>query len=146
MSKSKNKTKTKSKYKSAEQHNLKGTLDITRSGMGYVVVPDAAGDVLVRPGDFNNALHGDTVRVKITKENISTGKKEGRITEVVSRKQTEFIGTIQIATNFAFFIPDSDKPMPDLFIPLESLKGAKNKDKVVVRMVKWEKGDKKPAV
>ena len=144
MSKSKNKTKTKSKYKSAEQHNLKGTLDITRSGMGYVVVPDAAGDVLVRPGDFNNALHGDTVRVKITKENISTGKKEGRITEVVSRKQTEFIGTIQIATNFAFFIPDSDKPMPDLFIPLESLKGAKNKDKVVVRMVKWEKGDKKP--
>ena len=144
MSKSKNKLKTKPKYKGAEQHNLKGTLDITRSGMGYVVVADAAGDVLVRPGDFNNALHGDTVRVKITKENITTGKKEGRITEVVSRKQTEFIGTIQIATNFAFFIPDSDKPMPDLFVPLESLKGAKNKDKVVVRMVKWEKGDKKP--
>lgn len=144
MSNSKNKAKTKGKYKSAEQHNLKGTLDITRSGMGYVVVADAAGDVLVRPGDFNNALHGDTVRVKVTKENITTGKKEGRITEVVSRKQTEFIGTIQIATNFAFFIPDSDKPMPDLFIPLESLKGAKNKDKVVVRMVKWEKGDKKP--
>ena len=86
MSKSKNKQKTKPKYKGAEQHNLKGTLDITRSGMGYVVVADSAGDVLVRPGDFNNALHGDTVRVKITKENISTGKKEGRITEVVSRK------------------------------------------------------------
>ncbi|HRH48324.1 MAG TPA: ribonuclease R [Panacibacter sp.] len=144
MSKSKNKQKSKPKYKGSEQHHLKGTLDITRSGMGYVVVADAAGDVLVRPGDFNNALHGDTVRVKVTKENIATGKKEGRITEVVSRKQTEFIGTIQIATNFAFFIPDSDKPMPDLFIPLESLKGAKNKDKVVVRMVKWEKGDKKP--
>jgi len=142
MSKSKN--KAKSKFKSAEQHNLKGTLDITRSGMGYVVVADSTGDVLVRPGDFNNALHGDTVRVKIIKSNIATGKKEGRITEVVSRKQTEFVGTIQIATNFAFFIPDSDKPMPDLFIPLESLKGAKNKDKVLVRMVKWEKGDKKP--
>ncbi|HRI22213.1 MAG TPA: ribonuclease R, partial [Panacibacter sp.] len=142
MSKSKN--KTKHKHKSADQHNLKGTLDITRSGMGYVVIPDSTGDVLVRPGDFNNALHGDTVRVKIIKSNIATGKKEGRITEVVTRKQTEFVGTIQIATNFAFFIPDSDKPMPDLFIPLERLKGAKNKDKVLVRMVKWEKGDKKP--
>ncbi|MEP7318950.1 MAG: ribonuclease R [Panacibacter sp.] len=142
MSKSKN--KSKHKHKSTEQHNLKGTLDITRSGMGYVVVGDSSGDVLVRPGDFNNALHGDTVRVKVIKSNITTGKKEGRITEVVTRKQTEFVGTIQIATNFAFFIPDSEKPMPDLFIPLESLRGAKNKDKVLVRMVKWEKGDKKP--
>jgi ribonuclease R len=143
MSKSKGKSKPKHKHKSAELVQ-KGTLDITRSGMGYVVITGGTGDVLVRPGDFNNALHGDTVRVKIVKENLSTGKKEGRITEVISRRQTEFVGTLQISTNFAFFVPDTDKPMPDLFIPLENLKGAKHKDKVIVRLVKWDKGDKKP--
>jgi ribonuclease R len=34
--------------------------------------------------------------------------------------------------------------MPDLFIPLTSLNGAKNKDRVVARLVKWDKEDKKP--
>ena len=112
--------------------------------MGYVVIADGYGDVLVRPGNFNNSLHGDTVLIKVTKQNPLTGKREGRITAVIARKQTEFTGTLQMATNFAFFVPDSDKPMPDFYIPFENIKDAKNKDKVVVRMLKWEQDDKKP--
>lgn len=144
MTKKKAKQKNKSSHKFSQQHLPKGTLDITRSGIGYVIIDNGSGDILVRPGDFNNALHGDTVRVKVIKENLRTGKKEGRITEVLQRRQTEFIGTIQMATNFAFFIADSEKPMPDLFIPLENINGAKHKDKVVVKLVKWDKEDKKP--
>ena len=140
----KKKSKQKSKIKTIVHQALKGVLDITRSGMGYVVIADGSGDVLVRPGDFNTALNGDTVRVRIVKENLASKKKEGRITEVVTRKQNEFIGHIQLSTNFAFFVPDTDKPMPDLFIPLDKLKGAKHKDKVVVRMLEWGKDDKKP--
>jgi len=144
MSKKKVKTKSKSKGKPAAQLLLKGKLEVTRSGMGYVIVENTEGDVLVRPGDFNTALNGDTVRVKVFKENMRTGKKEGKITEVISRKQTEFIGHIQLSTNYAFFIPDTDKPMPDLFIPLSELNGAKNKDRVVARLLQWDKDDKKP--
>lgn len=140
----KKKSKQKSKSKITAQTTLKGKLEVTRSGMGYVIVENVTGDILVRPGDFTTALNGDTVRVKVIKENIRTGKKEGKITEVLTRKQTEFIGHIQLSTNYAFFIPDTDKPMPDLFIPLTELNGAKNKDRVVVRLVKWDKEDKKP--
>jgi ribonuclease R len=138
------KKKSKSKHQSSQAYILKGTLDIARNGLGYVVIADGSGDILVRPGNFNNALHGDTVRVKVFKENIGTGKKEGKITEVVSRRQTEFIGTIQLSTNYAFFIPDTDKPMPDLYIPLEKTNGAKNKERVAARLVRWDKDDKKP--
>ena len=123
---------------------LKGVLDVTRSGIGYVVIPNGAGDVLVRPGNFGTALNGDTVRVKIIKDSAGSKRREGKLTEVVSRKQTEFIGHIQLSTNFAFFVPDTDKPMPDLFIPLDKLKGAKHKERVIARLVQWEKGDKKP--
>lgn len=144
MSKKKTKQKVKSKSKITAQTTLKGRLEVTRSGMGYVIVENVVGDVLVRPGDFTTALNGDIVRVKVIKENMRTGKKEGKITEVVTRKQTEFIGHIQLSTNYAFFIPDTDKPMPDLFIPLNDLNGAKNKDRVVARLVKWDKDDKKP--
>jgi ribonuclease R len=141
---SKKKSKEKQKPKHIVSHLLKGTLEITRSGIGYVVMAEGRGDVLVRPGDFYNALHGDTVRVKVVKENMNTGRKEGKIMEVVQRKQTEFIGTIQLSTNFAFFIPDSERPVPDIFIPLDKIHGAKNKERVAVRMTQWEKGDKKP--
>jgi ribonuclease R len=123
---------------------IKGILEVTRSGVGYVVVADGSGDILIRPGDFGNALHGDTVTAKVVKESITSGRKEGRITEVLQRKQTEFIGHIQLSTNFAFFIPDSDKPMPDIFIPLNKLQGANNKERVLVKLTRWDKEDKKP--
>ncbi|BAV06533.1 ribonuclease R [Filimonas lacunae] len=145
MSGKKNKSKNK-KNKSAaiEPHYSQGTLDITRSGIGYVVIADGSGDVLVRPGDFNNALHGDTVKVKVVKENLNSGRKEGRITEVLHRKQQEFIGTLQIGATFAFFVADSEKQMPDFYVPLDKVNGAKDRDKVLVRMIRWEKDDKKP--
>jgi len=123
---------------------LKGVLEVTRSGIGYVVIANGTGDVLIRQGNFGTALNGDTVRTRVIKDNPGSKRREGKITEVVSRKQTEFIGNIQLSTNFAFFVPDTDKPMPDLFIPLDKLKGAKHKERVIARLVQWDKSDKKP--
>ncbi len=143
MSKAK-KSKQKKTTKPIVVATLKGKIDITRSGMGYVIVDNNAIDIMVRPSDMGNALHGDTVRVKITRENGRTGKKEGKVVEVVERRQTEFIGHIQLSDKFAFFVPDTDKPMPDIFIPLQFLNGAKNKDRVAAKLVKWDKDDKKP--
>jgi ribonuclease R len=143
MSKEK-KSKQKKTAKTIVVATLKGKIDITRSGMGYVIVDNNAIDIMVRPSDMSNALHGDIVRVKITRENGRTGKKEGKVVEVVERRQTEFIGHIQLSDKFAFFVPDTDKPMPDIFIPLQYLNGAKNKDRVSAKLVKWDKDDKKP--
>jgi ribonuclease R len=36
----------------AKARVVTGTLDVTRSGMGFVVVPGESNDVLVRPSDF----------------------------------------------------------------------------------------------
>ncbi len=123
---------------------LTGKLDITRSGIGYVIVENNVKDILVRQDNFNTALHGDTVKVKITKENFKSGRTEGKVIEVISRKQTEFIGRLQVSANFAFCIVDTEKPMPDIFIPLDNIHEAKNGERVVVRLIKWDKGDKKP--
>jgi ribonuclease R len=143
MSKQKNKKHgtTKNTQKSLV---VTGVLEITRSGLGYVVVNNGNGDVLVRQGNFDTALHGDTVSVKIIKESATTKKKEGRIVDVIARRQTECVGHLQLSTNFAFFIPDTERPMPDIFIPLDKINGAKNKEKVIARLIKWDKGDKKP--
>ncbi len=138
------KKKTKNRHHSKEPGVYTGTLDITRSGIGYVVIGGEKGDILVRPHHFNTAMHGDEVKVKVVKESQKTFRREGKITDVTARKQTEFVGKVQVSENFAFFVADSDKPMPDFYIPKESLKEAKDKDRVIVRLTKWGKDDKKP--
>ena len=52
-----------------------GALDITRSGMGFVIVQGQENDIMVRPADFNMALHGDTVRVMI-KGDFKRGRQQ----------------------------------------------------------------------
>ena len=121
---------------------VKGKLDITRSGIGYVIAEGRDKDLLVRPQDFNKAMHGDTVLVKI--KDTPGRRVEGVVEEVVERKQTEFIGNIEVHENFAFFKPDSQKPMPDFYVSLKNINGAKNNDRVVVKFLQWEKGEKKP--
>lgn len=140
----KNASKKKKEKKHVTERDLKGVLDITRSGMGFVKVQDVEVDILVRPGDFNTALHGDIVRVRVNK--FAEGKKrmQGVITEVIQRKRTEFIGTLQMNKGFAFFVSGKDKPMPDIYIPETNFNAAKDGDRVVVKLLDWEKNGKRP--
>jgi ribonuclease R len=139
--------KNSKKKKKERFHNLeeafKGVLDVSRSGMGFVIVDNLPVDVIVRPGDFNTAMHGDTVRVSI-KEDKKGRRLQGVISEVLRRKQTEFMGKMEMNDGFAFFIAETDKPMPDIFIPKQNFNGAKNNDRVVVRLLEWEKDGKRP--
>ncbi len=132
----------KKKKKTGSEDRYKGKLDITRSGMGYVIVDKLDTDILVRPNAFNTAMHGDTVRARIIGDQHKNGRKQGEVVEVVERKQTEFMGRLEVKQNFAFFIAETEKPMPDFYVPLDKLNGAKDGDKVVVKLTSWDKSRK----
>lgn len=138
------KKKNKEKQPSGGGKTLKGVMDITRSGMGFVKIEGVDVDIIVRPNDFNTALHGDTVRVAIKDMKSSGRRMQGVVREVLVRKRTEFIGHLQMSKGFAFFIADMDKPMPDIFIPLPNINGATDKDRVVVRLLEWGTDGKRP--
>jgi len=147
------KRKQKEKNKPAQSRLLKGVLEITRSGMGYVVIEGMDVDVMVRPGDFHTALHGDSVLLAIREMRKPGHRMQGVIREVLKRKRTEFIGRIQMSKpkpgekpgrNYAFFIAEMDKPMPDIFIPSQHLNEAKDNDRVVARLLDWEDDGKRP--
>jgi len=142
------KNSKKKKHKEREKHpgyrQLKGTLEITRSGMGFVTVEGLEADIMIRPGDFNTGLHGDTVRVEVKEVKSGGRRMQGVIRDVLQRKRTEFIGYLQQNKGFAFFVADMDKPMPDIFIPQENFNGAKDRDRVVVKLLQWEGEGKRP--
>ncbi|SHF08550.1 ribonuclease R [Flavisolibacter ginsengisoli] len=123
----------------------KGVLEITRSGMGFVVVTGLETDILVRPNDFNTALHGDTVRVQVDPD--KTGKRmQGVVVDVLERKQMEFVGRLEMNKGYAFFIAEGNKKIPDIFIPQASFNEAQDGDRVVVKIKEWEKDTKKRPV
>ena len=145
----KNSKKKKKERHSAHEQALNGVIDITRSGMGFVTIENLPVDVMVRPADINTALNGDLVRVKIKEERKGGRRMQGIVSDVLRRKQTEFLGKMEIndtgdGKGFGFFVAESDKPMPDIYIPKQNLNGAKDNDRVIVRMIEWETGGKRP--
>lgn len=130
------------KEKVSRQRTLEyqGVLEITRSGIGYVTVTHLEHDILVRPTDFNTALHGDTVRVAVISDPHKIGRYQGKVADVLKRKQVDFIGHLEMGKGLSVFIADTDKPIPDIQIPEADLMGARHLERVVVRLTEWERG------
>ena len=121
-----------------------GTLDISKQGMGFVIVPGMTTDIKIKRENLKDAMHGDTVEVHIFKVNKTSSRPEGVISKVIKRGQSELIGTVQLNMRFAFVVPDNKSFTKDIFIGERNAKGLKNGDRVVVKIVEWSERMKNP--
>lgn len=133
----------KFRYSSMGSSFVDGTVQLTTGGAGYIISPESAEDVYVRENYLLNALNGDKVRVHLFARR--KGKKlEGEVVEILERSKTQFVGIVQMSAKFAFVVPDSNKMPIDIFVPLGELHGAKDGDKVLVKMMDWPEHAKNP--
>lgn len=133
------------KYASVAQEEIcpEGIIEITKYGYGFVSCVHFEEDIFIPPKQTGIAFNGDTVRIELSRRN--KGKKvEGRVSEVIQRARTEFVGLMDISDRFAFCIPDNPKIHVDFFVPLNRLSNAKSGDKVVVSLGDWPAGSKNP--
>ncbi|MDA0899345.1 MAG: ribonuclease R [Bacteroidetes bacterium] len=113
-----------------------GVVDMASNGNAYVVSPDTESDIMVRSPNLMHALHGDRVKVSLFARR--GGKKlEGEIVEIVERKQTDFVGTIEIGKSYGFLVPASRKMLIDIYIPKDKLGGAEHGQKAIARITDW---------
>ena len=120
-----------------------GTVDLTGRGNAYVVIEGMEDDVFVHANKVNKAFHGDTVEVYIFPRR--KGKKlEGEIANILERKKTEFVGIVDIQKTFAFVRPTDFRMYTDFFIPKDSINGANDGDKVIVKLESWDGKDDSP--
>jgi ribonuclease R len=136
--------KRKNKNPDAGRHIYTGRLEVTRSGMGFVVVDGLEQDVLVKRDNLNVGLNGDEVKVEVKGYADNNKRPEGKVIEIVRRKQMEFSGKVEVHAHFAFFVPEGDKMPVDIYIPLHLLNGAKNGDHAIARIVEWTEKTKNP--
>ncbi|MBA3827360.1 MAG: ribonuclease R [Taibaiella sp.] len=135
--------KKKKKSNPGNSQLYTGKLAVVRSGMGFVIVEGQDKDILVKREDMGTALDGDIVRVEV-RGYEKKGRLEGAITGVVTRKQIDFSGKLDVKPHFAFFIADKTNMPVDIFVPLHLLHDAKDGDHAIVRIVDWPEKAKNP--
>ena len=123
-----------------------GRVDMTASGMAYIIPDDAAEgekDMIVEPRNTHHAMHGDRVRVAVVGRRRD-GRIEGEVDEILEAGKRTFVGRIEVSEKYAFVVIDSRTMPADVFVPLRSVNGAGNGQKVIVRIVEWPETAKNP--
>ena len=94
-----------------------GRVQMTREGYAFVIVEGEEDDVFVKASKTRGALHGDTVRVSVTREKLDRQRREGEIVEIIQRSPKPFIGIRHIVANQAWVLMQSRFMPYDITIP-----------------------------
>lgn len=134
---------SKGKYVKNENQPLVGTFMAHQRGFGFVAIEGQEEDIFIGEDDINGAFHNDQVEIVITKSPVGK-RKEGKVIRILSHGTTRLVGYFERNKNFGFVLPDNQKFVKDVFVPLERSKGAVTGHKVVVELTKYGGENKKP--
>lgn len=116
-------------------------------GFGFVNTGDEENAIFISPQLTNSALDGDKVLIKIFEDTIPQDgekqKQEGKIVKIIEHANDTLVGTYVKSRNFGFVIPDEKKLSEDIYIPKKKSAGARNNQKVVVKIDKYSNGQSK---
>lgn len=131
-------------YKSnRKEEETTGVVDHVSSRFAYVKIGNDRPDVYINGRDLGSAVDGDTVQI-VTFPTRHGEHPEGKVTKVVRRNRSRFVGRVELSTNFAFVIADARKIHTDFFIYPENINGARSGDKVIIEVTSWAENDRKP--
>ncbi|MDC7954665.1 ribonuclease R [Fusobacterium simiae] len=127
---------------------VKGIFRIIKNKFAFVDREDSEEKegIFIPKEDFNNALDGDTVLVKITGlGRDSSGKigEEGEVVKIITHGKNTIVGILEKGKNFAFVIPTGSFGK-DIYIPNSKIANADNKDLVAVEITFWGDNNRKP--
>jgi len=132
------------KYKLTQKASLvTGIVDLTSKGFAFVISKETEKDIFIASNNLNHALHGDEVSVSFLAQ-TSRNRLEGKVVEVIKPSGRTIIGIIQISQGYAFVVTENKNMPYDIFIATNNLKGAKDGQKVSVKVVDWPARAKNP--
>ncbi|HET7153580.1 MAG TPA: ribonuclease R, partial [Candidatus Kapabacteria bacterium] len=121
-----------------------GTLTVLKSGSGFVEIEEGdIEEVAIQESGMLTAMHGDKVKVRIV--SAQSGRSpQGEIVEIVERKTTTLVGTLEKRGSFFIVEPDDRRYTHDIYIARRFLNNAKPAQKVVVKLHQWDDSEMNP--
>ena len=106
--------------------------------------PDDGGEpILVAERNSMHAMDGDRVRVQMMARRRGY-VREAQVTAILQRADKQFVGKLSIRRDFAFLLTEDRTLSNDIFVPKSQLHGAKDGDKVIVKIIEWPTDSKNP--
>jgi len=113
-----------------------GTFERRSNGKNSFIPESGDSSLFVAERNSLHAMNGDKVKVQILAH--CKGKTpEAEVIEILERANNLFIGILSVGRHHAFLLTDSKILANDIFIPKDKLQGAKDGQKVVVKITEW---------
>ena len=123
------------KHAQKKPKTVEGSLILTARGVGFLSVPDSDIDVRIESHNTGTGLHGDTVRVAVSKpRKRGDTQPEGKVIKIVQRKRMVFVGSVDCDTKPATVVPDDRKFPGSIILPPAEAKKVKDDQKVMVKI------------
>ena len=110
---------------------VKGVLDKTKKGSGYLVQENVEKDFFISEKNINKAFDGDLIECELI------SNREVKITKILERRKTSFVGTIVLKEKRTYVNVSTQREKIIFFI--NNIEKAQENDLVVIEFIKWEK-------
>ncbi|MDA9107051.1 ribonuclease R [Flavobacteriaceae bacterium] len=109
---------------------VKGFLDKTKKGSGFLVQENIEKDLFISEKNINKAFDGDLVECEII------SNREAKILKIIERKKINFVGLVVLKDNKIHVDVSSQKEKVSFIV--SNKEKAKEKNIVVIEFSKWE--------
>ena len=134
---------TESSYKLNTKGQVQEGIFIRKSNGKNSFLPDDGGTpIFVSERNSMWATNGDRVKVSFMarrKKHI----KEAQVIEILQRSKDQFVGRLRVDRNMAYLITPENTFVHDIIIPKRKLKGGKDNDKAIVKIMQWPDAEHK---
>lgn len=116
-----------------------GTMDVLRSGDGFVSPLDGSPDLFVSRVNLGTALPHDRVVVRLDSGQpapMPGMRRTGKVIRILERSKRALTGTLKATQNFHYVVPIDPAYTHDFYVP--DPKGAKVNDRVVIQFTEWQ--------
>lgn len=130
----------KNRYQMAGNlEEVTGKAEVFKGGFAFII-QEGGEDIFVPQRSLGSAMNGDIVRVRILQMRSKENKRVGEVVEVVQRARTTFVCTVKREPIGMYFgIPDDSSIGTDFLIRKSHLNGAVSGEKVLVKVLNWDK-------
>jgi ribonuclease R len=114
--------------------SVEGTVSAHRAGYGFLRVEGLSESVFLPPREMRGVMHGDRLRVRVSRD--ASDRWLGEVEAVLGRGVSAFLGTVEIQGRQAWVSAADRRLQLRCAIPPADLKGARNGDWVIARIVR----------
>lgn len=122
---------------------MTGTFHRKSNGKNSFSPDDGSEPIMIAERNSAHAMDGDKVKIAFYAKRHGHSA-EGEVVEILEHGNDTFVGKLDVTKEYAFLVTESRTLANDIFIPKDKLKGGKNGDKAVVKIVEWPQEAKNP--